>query len=142
MRFYQRKIALLLILLTLLMAGVFAFSKKKDKKDPVNGPDERKRAVHALNRLTFGPRPGDVEKVAAMGVDKWIELQLNPEKIDDSALQARLQPFHTLNMDARTMVQEFPPPQVIKAVADGRRKMPSDPTQRAIYESRIDAYRQ
>ena len=41
--------------------------------------------IQALNRLTFGPRPGDALKVRAMGLDKWIDLQLHPEKIDDRA---------------------------------------------------------
>ena len=43
--------------------------------------DSRQRALHALNRLTFGPRPGDLERVQAMGVDRWIEQQLYPERI-------------------------------------------------------------
>ena len=54
--------------------------------------DERERAIHALNRLTFGPRPGDVDRVLAMGVDRWIDQQLAPEKIDDRVLEARLAP--------------------------------------------------
>ena len=63
---------------------------KKDKRDHHQLTDEQKRALHALNRLAFGPRPGDVERVAAMGVDKWIDQQLHPDKIDDHALDARL----------------------------------------------------
>ena len=66
-------------------AGVYA---KKQK--PPSPMDEQKRALHALDRLTFGPRPGDVQAVAAMGVDKWIELQLHPDTIDNSALEVRL----------------------------------------------------
>jgi hypothetical protein len=54
---------------------------------------DQRRALHALNRLTFGPRPGDVQRVMAIGVDKWIDLQLHPEKIDDSALAAHLEPL-------------------------------------------------
>ena len=42
------------------------------------------KALHALNRLTFGPRPGEVERVAALGVDRWIALQLQPEAITDT----------------------------------------------------------
>ena len=38
-----------------------------------------------LNRLGFGPRPGDVAKVRALGVDQWIALQLAPDRIDDGA---------------------------------------------------------
>src|SRR4029077_9147590 len=49
---------------------------------------ERQRALHALNRLTFGPRPGDLETVLAKGVDNWIEDQLHPESIADSAAQS------------------------------------------------------
>jgi uncharacterized protein (DUF1800 family) len=115
-------------------------AKSKGKKSEAQ-IDDSKRALHALNRLTFGPRPGDIEKVNAMGVDRWIDQQLSPEQISDSALEARLEPFRTLHMDTRTMVQNFPPPQVIKAVADGRLKMPSDPNERAVYQSRIEAYK-
>jgi hypothetical protein len=43
--------------------------------------DEQKRALHALNRLTFGPRPGDLDRVAQMGVDKWIDLSSIPKKL-------------------------------------------------------------
>jgi hypothetical protein len=48
------------------------------------------KALHALDRLTFGPHPGEVKAVEAMGVDRWIDLQLHPEKIDDNALEQRL----------------------------------------------------
>jgi len=98
---------------------------------------EQKRAVHALNRLTFGPRPGDVQQVVAMGVDKWIDLQLHPERISDAALESRLAPFRTLRMSAREMVEEFPDNQIVRQVMDGKRPMPSDPAKRAIVEVEI-----
>ncbi len=44
--------------------------------------------LHAVNRLTFGPKPGEVDAVLAQGLDSWIEDQLHPESIDDSALNA------------------------------------------------------
>ena len=55
-------------------------------------PDSRDDAAitHVLNRLTFGPRPGDVEKVRAIGLASWIEQQLHPERIDDAAATALL----------------------------------------------------
>ena len=74
--------------------------------------DDRRQALHALNRLTFGPRPGDVDRVMAMGVHKWFEQQLHPEKIDDTALQARLGPLRTLRMNPRELVTNFPPPRL------------------------------
>ncbi|MGE5111239.1 MAG: DUF1800 domain-containing protein [Acidobacteriaceae bacterium] len=128
-------IALATLLVTLSTTWLIAADKKS--KDRL---DERQRAIHALNRLTFGPRPGDVDRVMAMGVDKWIELQLNPRKIDDSALEARLAQFRTLKMDTREMLAEFPPPQVFKQVADGKMAMPHDPEKKAVYEAAIERY--
>jgi len=104
--------------------------------------DEHERAAHALNRLTFGPAPGDLERVMAMGVDKWMDLQLHPDKIDDSALTARLEPLRTLRMDTREIVENFPPPQMIKAVADGKQPLPSDSTRRAVYQAQLERYYQ
>jgi uncharacterized protein (DUF1800 family) len=122
----------------------FALGRKKDK--PAAGEtmpmrmDDRKRAVHALNRLTFGPRPGDVERVTQIGVDKWIELQLVPDKMDDSALDARLAPFRTLRMGTKEIVENFPPDPLIKQIADGKASLPQDPTKRAIYEAQLQRY--
>ena len=132
--------AILLLVLALgLSASVWAAGKKKshDKKTAAAQMDERQRAQHVLNRLSFGPRPGDADRVAAMGVDKWFEQQLHPERIDDSALDRRLQPLRTLRMNARELVEDFPPPQVIKQVASGRMAMPSDKTERAVERPEI-----
>ena len=64
------------------------------KRAPAVQPlTEEERATQALNRLTFGPRPGDVERVQAIGVKKWVEMQLNPEQVDDSLLEARCRAF-------------------------------------------------
>jgi uncharacterized protein (DUF1800 family) len=143
MRFRHRTTALALVLAVVgLTASVeLARARKKEKqKSSAARLGEQKRALHALNRLTFGPRPGDLERVEAMGVDRWIELQLHPEKIDDSALDARLAPLRTLRMSTREIVQTFPPPQLIRAVADGKQALPRDPTRRAVYEAQIERY--
>ena len=139
----RRQIAVLVAVSAL---GVAVFVQlalaHKNKSASANPMGEQKRALHALNRLAFGPRPGDVERVAAMGVDKWIDQQLHPDKIDDHALDARLAPFRTLRMDTREVVENFPPPQVIKAIAEGRQSMPSDSASRAVYEAQLDRYQQ
>jgi uncharacterized protein (DUF1800 family) len=136
---------LLVSLLGFAISTQLAVGKKKDKHasaTPQATPqmDEQKRTVHALNRLTFGPRPGDVDHVLAIGVDKWIDQQLHPEKIDDSALDARLSPFRTLRMDTREIVENFPSEQMIKAVADGKQSLPSDPLKRAVYQAQLERY--
>src|SRR2546421_2547715 len=141
-----RKLFILLTFAALIStAALLAADKNKSKKAAANGPaqmDDDKRILHTLNRFSFGPRPGDVDKVRAIGLDKWFEEQLHPDKIDDSATEARLSPFRTLKMSTGDMVENFPPPQVLKAVENGRISMPSDPAKRAIYESRIAAYEQ
>jgi uncharacterized protein (DUF1800 family) len=117
----------------------FALGRKKPDAAATH-MDEQKRAVHALNRLTFGPRPGDVDRVTQMGVDKWIELELHPEKIDGSALDARLDAFRTLRMGTKEIVENFPPNQLIKQIADGKASLPRDPTKRAVYEAQLQRY--
>src|ERR1700704_2280006 len=66
------------------------------------------RVLHALNRFTFGPRPGDVTAVHAMGLKRWFEQQLNPASIDDSALEARLELFPAMKMDQGEVTREEP----------------------------------
>src|SRR5258708_22376958 len=72
-------------------------------------PDQR--IIHVLNRLTFGPRPADVEEVRRTGVEKWIDLQLHPERIaENPALEAKLKPFETLRMNPEQILKEYSPP--------------------------------
>jgi uncharacterized protein (DUF1800 family) len=116
---------------------IAAVTVAKNKPRTSNAADEHRRAVHALDRLTFGPRPGDVDTVLAMGVGKWIELQLHPDKIDDSAMQARLEQFRTLRMSSREMAADFPPNPLLKAAMDGKIAIPNDPYRHAIYMAGI-----
>lgn len=68
---------------------------------------ERQRALHALNRLGFGQRPGDVEKVLQLGVDKWIDQQLHPERISDRVMDARLSSMDTLKLSNSDLLQRY-----------------------------------
>ena len=78
---------------------------------------ERQRAEHALNRLAFGAKPGDVERVMRIGVDRWIEQQLHPERIADAAVERRLARFDTLRMSETEIAAEFLEP-IAKARGD------------------------
>src|ERR1700688_965618 len=130
------KLALLLLCVSLASAVPQLLARKKDKAaDPQ--PNEQKRAVQALNRLTFGPRPGDVQQVMAIGVDRWIDLQLHPEKIPDNAVESRIAGFRTLHMSSKEIAEEFPDNQMVKQVMDGKRPMPSDPAKRAVFQVQI-----
>ncbi len=131
-------------LLALCLAVPFLLAKEKKAKKNAATPqmEDDKRIVHALNRFTFGPRPGDVDRVRRMGLDKWFELQLHPDRIDDHALEARLASYPTLAMSTREMMEKFPPPQLIRAVAEGKAPMPHDPEERAVYQKQIELYEQ
>jgi len=93
-------------------AGKAATSSKGAKGLPTDGLTEDEAVLQALNRLAFGPRPGDVQHVREMGLQKWIDEQLHPQSIDDSALDARLERFPTLKMSSAKLLDEFPEPKV------------------------------
>jgi uncharacterized protein (DUF1800 family) len=140
MRLARTKFGVLLLCLSLGYAVPQLLARKKNDKDKnKTAPDssDPRRALHALNRLTFGPRPGDVQQVMAIGVDQWIDLQLHPQKIDDSALNARLEPLRTLRMSPREIAEDFPAPQEINQVMNGKRPMPFDPARRAVFNVQL-----
>jgi uncharacterized protein (DUF1800 family) len=99
------------------------------------------RVLHALNRFTFGPRPGDVAAVQAMGLKRWFEQQLNPSSIDDSALEARLEMFPAMKMEQAEMIRRYPSPQVLRQMIDKNIPLPSDPVEHAIYTDEIAFYK-
>lgn len=140
MRTSRKALVLLAVTTILISAAVLLAADKKSKKTTPAQMDEDKKILHTLNRFTFGPRPGDVEAVRAMGLDKWFELQLHPEKIDDSSMEARLTPFLTLKMSTREMMENFPDNQMVRMLENGRGSLPSDPAKRAIYQSRMAEY--
>ncbi len=93
--------------------------KNKDAADsaalqglPAGDLTEDQAIAHALNRLGYGPRPGDMQRVKQMGLAKWIDSQLHPETLDDAALNARLDRFPTLDMSSAELEQKFPQPKV------------------------------
>ena len=71
-----------------------------------------KQIVHVLNRLTFGPRPGDVQQVRLMGVDKWIDQQLHPERIKETpTLDAKLKPLESMTLPMWKIMEKYSPQQ-------------------------------
>ncbi len=79
-------------------------------KLPITQLTEDEAILHALDRLAYGPRPGDVDRIRKMGLEKWIDQQLNYTTIDDSALDAKLAEFKTLKMSSEQLLSKYPPP--------------------------------
>ena len=69
---------------------------------------------HVLNRLAFGARPGDVERVRSVGVDRWIATQLQPSRIRDTAAERIVASLPTLSMSSRELLDRHPPPQIVR----------------------------
>lgn len=112
-----------LAIASLTLAAPYLAAGKEQKKDrpsagkvlkglPISELSADEAILHALNRLGFGPRPGDMDRVRQMGLENWIEKQLKPESLNDSAVDARLERFSTLTMSTAKLYQEFPQPQV------------------------------
>jgi uncharacterized protein (DUF1800 family) len=100
-------------------------------------PDQR--VQQALNRLTFGPRPGDAERVKSLGLKKWIDLQLHPERIPvDPTLEAKLKTLDTLTMTGEELVANYPSPQVAKLMVNGQLPLPTDPDRRMMIRKIVD----
>jgi uncharacterized protein (DUF1800 family) len=87
-----------------------ALDKKFKGKLPITELTEDEAILHAMNRLAYGPRPGDVEQIRQMGLEKWIEQQLRPESINDADLNLRLQRYPSLEMSSKRLLEEFPHP--------------------------------
>ena len=75
------------------------------------------QVLHALNRLGFGPRPGDVAQVRTIGVDRWIAAQLDPARVPDAAGDAVTALYRTQGLTLPALLDEYPPNPVIRRLA-------------------------
>ena len=87
---------------------------------------EDQRILHVLNRLGFGARPGDVARVKAIGLDNYINQQLNPQKIDDAVADAKIKDLSTLNMTTAQLYEKFPQPGQLLRQMERRGELPAE----------------
>jgi uncharacterized protein (DUF1800 family) len=126
--------------LVLLGAALAAGAARDLFHQPLSGDT---KIQHALDRLTFGARPGDVDRVRALGLKKWLDLQLHPERIPENpALAAKLAPLDSLTLPQAQLMERYPPPQALKAMAEGKMPLPQDPAVRRNVEQMIQRYEQ
>jgi uncharacterized protein (DUF1800 family) len=148
MEFRQRSAEVLWRSVRALLSGVLcvliveqpmmaAASVKKAVGPSVHSIQGDERVLQVLNRFTFGPRPGDVAAVRAMGVREWFERQLNPLSIDDSALDARLAMFPAMQMEQAELMRRYPSPAVLRQIVAKNEPLPADPVEHAIYADGI-----
>src|ERR1044071_1442347 len=107
-------------LLLILLTQPMVFAQKQ------RSLTEQQRIVHVLNRLGFGARPGDVERVKAMGLENYINQQLNPEKISDTVAENKVRDLNVLNMTTAELYEKFPQPGQLLRQLQARGKLPAD----------------
>lgn len=111
-------------LVVLLALASPLFAVVNDAKEKRKALTEDQKILHVLNRLGFGARPGDVEKVKSVGLQKYIEQQLNPAAINDSAVEAKLKRFEILDMTTAEIFAKYPNPgALLRQLEGGRRNM-------------------
>ena len=97
-------------------------------------------ALQVLNRFTYGPRPGDVERLKVMGMKEWFRQQLNPETIDDSALEARLAAYPAMNLPLDRLMEMYPTNNAIRASMNREVAIPGGDAAHAIYRDQQEQY--
>ena len=109
--------SLALAVIMVISSPLSAVAQKSKPPKPVNRVNkltEQQKAIHLLDRITFGPRFDEVEQVMQMGWEKYLDQQLHPEKIADDILAQKLQPLSTLTMSNEEIAKVYePPPQVL-----------------------------
>jgi uncharacterized protein (DUF1800 family) len=119
------------------IAASFAAGAKPPKSTPKTNPaqyaafaeplNDEEQIRHALNRLTFGARPGDVTEVEHMGLRNWLDLEMHPERAPENpALNTLLQPFESMRISIRTAYLEYPPRNLILQAARGTANIAND----------------
>jgi uncharacterized protein (DUF1800 family) len=115
--------------------GISGYTNKRKNADEARQFQQQltndEKILQALNRLTFGSRPGDAEAVKAMGLKKWIDRQLHPDGIaENPLLAAKLKTLDSLEMSGSELMRNYPTPQMVKQMVNGQLPFPADPDRR------------
>jgi uncharacterized protein (DUF1800 family) len=131
----SRRIAVAAAVFSLsLFAGATVYAKKTIQIFQQQIP-KQDRVDQALNRLTFGPRPGDADRVKALGLKKWIDLQLHPARIPENPiLTEKLKGLDSLSMSSQELVVNYPEPRMIRENRKGGLPVPVDPERTEILQ--------
>jgi uncharacterized protein (DUF1800 family) len=117
----NRKTIVIALLVSLVVTQVSAQKRSKPK-----GLTEEQRIVHVLNRLGFGPRPGDVERVKAIGLETYINQQLSPEKLTDAVVENKVKDLAVLNLTTAELYEKYPQPGQLVRQLQARGMLPPE----------------
>ena len=106
---------------------------------PLKGDE---KLLQVLNRFTYGPRPGDLEKLRAMGIQAWFNQQLQPKTIDDSRLEAKLANYPAMKLPLPELMAMYPNQQVLRKTMNGQAERPEGEAENAIYNDSMERYKE
>jgi uncharacterized protein (DUF1800 family) len=81
---------------------------------------EEQKVAHLLDRVTFGARPGDIERVLKLGWEKYLDEQLRPERVSDQVVEKKLMNIESIHMSSAELAKNYPPPAVLRQVLKER----------------------
>ncbi len=110
------------VLMVVAMCGPLFASGDNGLNNKGKALTEEQKIMHVLNRLGFGARPGDVERVKAMGLNKYIEQQLNPDSITDSVADLKVKNLEVFNMTTAEVFAKYPNPGALLKMLEGGKK--------------------
>ena len=117
-----------ILILCVLIFPVFVVGNDTNKGKKLS---EDQKILHVLNRLGFGARPGDVAKVKAIGLQKYIDGQLKTNPNDNAQVAARLKNFEVLNMETSEIFAKYPNPGALLRMLEGGRRNAANNNQNA-----------
>src|SRR5205823_13545171 len=110
----------------LVFGQLSAIAGQRNRKQKAPALSDDQRVAHVLSRLTFGARPGDFERVKAMGVDAFINQQLDPDSLDAGAVSARLRGLQTLRMATPVIIEQYTQPKPVAVPSPTPAKSPDN----------------
>ncbi|MEP7213405.1 MAG: DUF1800 domain-containing protein [Acidobacteriota bacterium] len=123
---FVQKISACVLIYGMILPAVALAARPGESKKPLT---EDQKILHVLNRLGFGARPGDLERVKAMGLQKYIDQQLNPAAIDDSVAETKVKKLEIFDMSTAEVFAKYPSPAALLRQLDGGRRAAANANQ-------------
>lgn len=136
MRFSSKRLTAAVLMVALLATQMFAAFADKRKEPKKRRLSDEQQIVHVLNRLGFGARPGDVERVKAMGLENYINQQLNPEKIPDTVAENKVKDLAVLTLTTAEIYEKYPQPGQLLRQLQARGMLPADLSEAREYRAK------
>ena len=126
MKFSNKSLLAAFVVATMLATQALAALAEPQKNAKTRGLTEEQRIIHVLNRLGFGARPGDVERVKSIGLENYLNQQLSPEKINDTVAENKVKDLPVLTMTTAELYEKYPQPGQLLRQLQARGMLPGE----------------